>query len=235
MSLKRVPTLRRVRISLFKGQKALTAEENFVLARKVSEGDLVARDRMIRGNAGFAYSKALKYVYKSAGLLKLDEQDIIQAALLGLCEAVDRYDLNKKNKKTGRPYAFTTYAAWWILKMVNEEISRTHWTTCRPPRAELRLFLYGGFTTEQMTDYISMYVRQHGMDGERVIQHREDAEYGWSEISQIVDQAELSSEEQRVFDSLYGENPEEDDLSDLSKSDLIELEFSILHKIKEQL
>ena len=46
--------------------------------------------------------------------LTVEFDDVFQEAIAGLIHAVSKYDADKLNPKTGEPYAFTTYATWWI-------------------------------------------------------------------------------------------------------------------------
>lgn len=123
--------------SLYEGHESLNSQQNLELARKVQKGDLDAREKMIAGNAGFAYKRAIKYATKNSGWHHMEDEDLLMAALEGLIKAVDRYD-----PELG--YAFTTYANWWIVKLIDEEVSANHWNTMRPPRNMMRSFLYRG-------------------------------------------------------------------------------------------
>lgn len=210
--------------SLYDGKKGLTSEENFKLAYRIRSGDLKAREIMIEGNAGFAYKRAIKYAGKNSGWTHMDDDDILQSAMLGLIDAVDKYDPDKG-------YAFTTYAHWWILKRIDEEITANHWNTMRPPRSLMRSFLYRKFDYEESGEYMNKFMSRDDIteiDHNRYI----DQGYEQSEIDDLIITCNLSENEARVYHVIYGENPYEDDLSDLNKKTIIELEENMLDKVR---
>lgn len=217
--------------SLYSGNKPPTAKVNMELAYKLRDGDLEARKQMIEGNAGFAYKRAIKYASMNSGWSHIDSDDILQAAMMGLVEAVDRFDPDKG-------YAFTTYAHWWIVKRISEEISMTHWNTMRPPRNMMRDFLYKKMDSGEAGEYITKFMSGGG-DAERGTQaqfnsHVDDDAHVRAEIAIAVENSNLSKIEIRVFNTLYGENADGDRLTDLTKSEINEIEDSFLKKLRGQ-
>lgn len=181
---------------------------------------------MIEGNAGFAYKRAFRYATMNSGWPQIEDDDILQAALMGLVEAVDRFDPTKG-------FAFTTYANFWIVKRIGEEINNTHWNTMRPPRKEMRSFMYKKMDGDSAGDYVRKYMSKSdgaGMDSSSI-----ENQYQWADIEMAVASAQLDIHEKRVFDTLYGDNPDSDQLSDLTRGEIGDLEFSMLQKIKDQL
>lgn len=131
-----------------------------MLAKRVRQGDQKARERMIAGNAGFAYKKALKISDIHANRSRVDEEDIISSALMGLIDAVDRFDPDYG-------YAFTTYAHFWIIKRINESIESSHWGTMRPPRELVRRVIYrGDVSDDDTTQYSARYYGGTSSDDE---------------------------------------------------------------------
>ena len=78
----------------------LSAEEEVELAKRISEGDEGARDRLIVANMRLVVSIAKHYVGRGMPLL-----DLIQEGYSGLIKAVEKFDHTKG-------YKFSTYATW---------------------------------------------------------------------------------------------------------------------------
>ncbi len=92
--------------------RSLTPAEEKDLAKKAKNGDLEAKDRLIKANLKLVVTIAKKAIHMS----NLPMIDLIQEGNLGLMVAADKF-----NYKLG--YKFATYASWWIKQSMFKAIS----------------------------------------------------------------------------------------------------------------
>ncbi len=89
----------------------LTADEEVELAKRIENGDELAKDRLNEANLRLVVSIAKRYVGKGMQFL-----DLIQEGNLGLLKAVEKFDYRKG-------YKFSTYATWWIRQAITRAIA----------------------------------------------------------------------------------------------------------------
>lgn len=89
----------------------LTSEEEIELAKRMEQGDELAKKRLAEANLRLVVSIAKRYVGR--GMLFLD---LIQEGNLGLIKAVEKFDFRKGFK-------FSTYATWWIRQAITRAIA----------------------------------------------------------------------------------------------------------------
>lgn len=88
----------------------LSAKEERDLARAIAEGDVRARDHMVRANLRLVVNIARGYVGKGLGL-----QDLIEEGNLGLLRAVEGFDPDVGTR-------FSTYASYWIKQSIKRAL-----------------------------------------------------------------------------------------------------------------
>ena len=89
----------------------LTHEQEIELAKRILEGDELAKKELAAANLRLVVSIAKRYVGR--GMLFLD---LIQEGNMGLIKAVEKFDYTKGFK-------FSTYATWWIRQAITRAIA----------------------------------------------------------------------------------------------------------------
>ena len=87
----------------------------------IKRAGLRARSRFVEANIRLVYSVFQKYTSMTQGF----EDDAIQAGMMGLMRAVDKFD-------PARGYKFSTYAYWWIRQGI-QRFTRAEMATIHLP------------------------------------------------------------------------------------------------------
>ena len=109
------------------GSKPLSREREIELASRIKDGDMDARNELIRCNLRFVVDVARRYRYRGLGLAEL-----ISAGNMGLISAAERFDGD-------RGYKFISYGVWWVRQSILQGIAEQGRTVRLPLNKVSRL------------------------------------------------------------------------------------------------
>ncbi len=89
----------------------LTSDEEVDLAIKIKNGDMQAKDKLVRANLRFVVSVAKMYQNQGLSL-----GDLINEGNIGLVKAAQRFDET-------RGFKFISYAVWWVRQGIMSAIA----------------------------------------------------------------------------------------------------------------
>jgi RNA polymerase primary sigma factor len=92
----------------------LSPMEEVTLAKRIEQGDLQAKERMIESNVRLVHAVARAYRGSSVPFA-----DLVQEGTIGLVRAVERFDHRREVK-------FSTYAVWWIRRSILDAIASSN-------------------------------------------------------------------------------------------------------------
>lgn len=120
----------------------LSAQEEKDLSYRIEEGDLAARDRMVRANLRLVVNIARSYTGKGLPL-----SDLIEEGNLGLLRAVEGFD-------PGMDTRFSTYASYWIKQSIKRSLVNSA-KTIRIPAYMVELLTKWRRATAELQDELN--------------------------------------------------------------------------------
>lgn len=121
----------------------LTEEEMKSLARKIQNGDMDAREKLINSNL-----RLVVYFAKKKNGCGLDFLELVQEGNIGLMKAVDKFDPKYKNK-------FCTYAGWWIRQSIDKGIAKKVRNIRVPEKVNYEILTMKSIENDFISDGIS--------------------------------------------------------------------------------
>src|SRR6185503_19927656 len=91
----------------------LSAEQERQLGRRIQDGDLAAREHLVRANLRLVVSIAKMYADRGLSL-----QDLIAEGNIGLLKAAEKFDPDAGCR-------FSTYGSWWIKQAIRRALTNT--------------------------------------------------------------------------------------------------------------
>ncbi|MEM1303628.1 MAG: RNA polymerase sigma factor RpoD/SigA, partial [Planctomycetota bacterium] len=181
----------------------LTAQEEKDLAVRIGEGDIQARDRMVRANLRLVVNIARGYSGKGLGL-----QDLIEEGNLGLLRAVEGFDPAMGTR-------FSTYASYWIKQSIKRALINTG-KTIRIPAYMVELLSKWRRATSRLTEELDRsptpeeIARVLGLPKKKLpiikkaikiynaTPQTDQTEAGWTLGDMVTDERQLSPDERLV-------------------------------------
>ena len=181
----------------------LTADDERDLAVRIGQGDLAARDRMVRANLRLVVNIARGYAGKGLGL-----QDLIEEGNLGLLRAVEGFDPAVGTR-------FSTYASYWIKQSIKRALINTG-KTIRIPAYMVELLSKWRRATARLTEELDRtptpeeIARVLGLPKKKLpiikkaikiynaTPQTDQTEAGWTLGDMVMDEGQLSPDERLV-------------------------------------
>ena len=105
--------------------RVLTGAEEIELAKRIEQGDLVAKDKLITHNLKLVISVAKHYQVSTEMALL----DLVQEGTIGLIRAAEKFDWR-------RGFKFSTYATPWIRQAIQRGLANKGRAIRLPPAVE---------------------------------------------------------------------------------------------------
>lgn len=124
-------------LAMLDSYEVLTPEQEHLLALRAQSGDREARDLLILHNQRLVVSIAKVYLPRCKG----DMADLVAEGNTGLIHALDKFDSERRNSRTGQYLKFSTYATCWIRQAILRYIQHAYSAVYIPTRTHELMYL----------------------------------------------------------------------------------------------
>ena len=210
----------------------LTHEEEQRLALAIEEGDMEARDRMVRANLRLVVNIARGYTGKGLSL-----QDLIEEGNLGLLRAVEGFDPSMGTR-------FSTYASYWIKQSIKRSLINTSKTIRIPAymvellskwrRASIRLTeeLGRSPTPEEVARVLGLPRKKLPIIKKAILINNlmpqtDQPEVGWTLSEMIMDERSRSPDEEMLENDNLSFVMEQLELMDVRDATVLKMRFGL--------
>jgi RNA polymerase primary sigma factor len=220
----------------------LSAEDEQELADLIAEGNVRARDRMVRANLRLVVNIARGYTGKGLSL-----QDLIEEGNLGLLRAVEGFDPDMGTR-------FSTYASYWIKQSIKRALINSA-KTIRIPAYMVELLSKWRRANARLTEELGRtptpeeVARVLGLPRKKLpiikkairiynsTPQTDQAEAGWSLGEMIMDERMKSPEDELVEDDVLAHVLEMIETMDAREATVLRMRFGLNdtepHTLKE--
>lgn len=214
------------------GTPLLSAQEEMELAESIAEGDLEARDKMVRANLRLVVNIARGYTGKGLNL-----QDLIEEGNLGLLRAVEGFDPSMGTR-------FSTYASYWIKQSIKRALINSG-KTIRIPAYMVELLSKWRRTTSRLSEELGRtptpeeIARRLGIPRKKVpiikkailinntIPQTEQTESGWTLGEMLMDERSPCPEDEMLANDNLKFVLEQLDLMDPREAAVLRMRFGL--------
>ena len=210
----------------------LTYDEERELAMAIGEGDMEARDQMVRANLRLVVNIARGYTGKGLGL-----QDLIEEGNLGLLRAVEGFDPSMGTR-------FSTYASYWIKQSIKRSLINSAKTIRIPAymvellskwrRASIRLSeeLGRSPTPEEVARVLGLPrkklpIIKKAIMINNLMPQTDQPEVGWTLNEMIMDERSRSPDEELLESDNLSFVMEQLELMDVRDATILKMRFGL--------
>ena len=212
----------------------LDAQTERELAIRIGQGDVVARDRMVRANLRLVVNIARGYSGKGLSL-----QDLIEEGNLGLLRAVEGFDPAMGTR-------FSTYASYWIKQSIKRALINTG-KTIRIPAYMVELLSKWRRASARLTEELDRtptpeeIARVLGLPKKKVpiikkaikiynaTPQTDQSEAGWTLGDMVTDERQLSPDEALVESDSLKHVMKMLDTMDVREASVLRMRFGLDH------